>query len=113
MKLALAIICSFLLAGTPPLVAQPTAKSACATKVRACCQHGIMPCCQAKPASGSQPAPSAPAPNVNLGQLSLLEPGILIWSLPEQPANSFASISTPLSTAFGAPLFARDCARLL
>jgi hypothetical protein len=114
MKLALAIICSFLLAGTPLLVAQPTAKSACAQQVRSCCKGGAaMPCCQAKPSSDSQRAPVTPAPATGQSQLSLLAPAVLIWTLPENPANLIDSKYTPFPTVSGAPLFARNCARLL
>jgi len=112
MKLALAIIYSFVLAGTPFLPAQTP--SACAGQIRACCQHGVvMPCCAAKSSPDSQPAPAAPAPAGSQSQLSLLAPAVLIWTLPATPADSTVSTSTPPPLAAGAPLYARDCARLI
>jgi len=113
MKLALAIICSFLLAGTPLLLTQAPVPVSCAGQVRACCQHGVMPCCQAKSLPDSQPAPAAPAPAGDQSQLSLLAPGVLLWILPATPANSIVSISTPSLPAASAPLYALDCARLI
>ena len=111
MKLALAIVCSFLLAGTP-LFSAPTPVP-CAKKASACCQcDGKMSCCQSKPASDSQPVPATPAPAGGQTQLSLLAPGILTWTLPENPAVSISPAAL-LSMAAGAPLFARDCARLI
>lgn len=111
MKLALAIVCSFLLAGTPWFSA-PLAVS-CAKKASAGCQcGGKMTCCQSGPASDSQPAPATPAPAGSQSQLLLLAPGILAWTLPANPAVSI-SPSALLSMAAGAPLFARDCARLI
>jgi hypothetical protein len=37
----------------------------------------------------------------------------LIWTLPATPADSTVSTSTPPPLAAGAPLYARDCARLI
>jgi hypothetical protein len=113
MKLALAIVCSLLLAGAPLWAARAPMPAVCAKQFRACCKHGVMPCCAAKPAPDSQPAPAAPAPAGIQSQLSLLAPAILIWTLPANPVDSIASTFTPFSTASGAPLFARHCARLL
>jgi hypothetical protein len=114
MKLALAIICSFVLAGTPFLLAQ-TPSPACARQtVRACCQHGCkMPCCQAKPSSGSQPPPAVPAQTAGPNQLSLLAAGIMAWILPDAPAAHFSSaVSISFATKAG-PLYARNCVRLI
>ncbi len=114
MKLALAIICSFLLAGTPLVVAQPSAKSACAGQIRSCCKGGVaMPCCQSKPSSDSQPAPAAPAPASNPSLLALLAPTVLIWTLPENPAHSISPLSAQFSATVDVPLFARNCVRLI
>jgi hypothetical protein len=111
MKLALAIVCSFLLAGTPMLWAQTPVS--CAKKPITCCAcGGKMSCCQSRPASDSQPAPATPAPAGSQAQLSLLAPGILTWTLPANPAVSISPAAL-LSMSAGAPLFARDCARLI
>jgi hypothetical protein len=111
MKTALAIICSFLLAGTPLLLAQTP--PACAHQTRACCHHGCtMPCCAAKSSPDSQPAP-APAKTGGQNQFSLHTPAILLWTLPANPADSISSVPAPFLMAAGAPLFARNCVLLL
>jgi len=113
MKAAWAIICSLVLAGTPFLPAQTLAPACAKQPVRACCQHGVeMPCCAAKPASGSQPAPVIPAQSVSQNQIALPAPGVVAWTLPESPANLFSSAAVPL-TAASPPLYARNCALLL
>jgi hypothetical protein len=116
MKLVLAIICSFLLAGVPLLRAQAPAPCAGQSHAccHACCQHGVtMPCCKVDKAPDSQPAPAAPAQTGNPVQISLLVPPILIWTLPASPANSISAVSSASLTTAGAPLYARDCALLL
>jgi hypothetical protein len=111
-KTALAIICNFLLAGMPLLLAQ--SPSSCATQAQSCCQRNCtMPCCAAKSSPESQPMPTAPAQTGGQSQLSLLAPAVLIWTLPATPANSFASTFALPSLAAGAPLYVRDCARLI
>ena len=112
MKTTWAIICSLVLAGTPFLLAQTP--SACVKQVRACCQHGgEMPCCKAKSTPDSQSKPAIPSQTGNQNQLSLLASSALIWTLPANPADSISSQSTPSSMKAGAPLYARDCARLI
>jgi len=112
-KRAWAIICSFVLVGTPFLLAQTP--SPCAGQpISACCPHGgKMPCCEAKSTPDSQPAPTAPAQTDSQSQLSLLAPAVLIWTLPATPANSIAPTSTTPSLAASAPIYARDCTRLI
>jgi hypothetical protein len=112
MKTTWAIICSLVLAGTPFLVAQmPTS---CVKQVRACCQLGAeMPCCKAKSAPDSQSKPAVPPQTGSQNQLSLLASSALIWTLPANPADSISSHSTPSVMTAGAPLYSRDCARLI
>jgi hypothetical protein len=38
---------------------------------------------------------------------------MMIWTLPENEAGSFSSAFVLPLTASGAPLYARDCARLI
>ena len=111
-KTTWAILCSLVLAGTPFLLAQtPTS---CVKQVRACCRPGAeMPCCKANSSPDSQSKPAVPAPTGNPNQLSLLVSSALIWTLPANLADSISSHSTPSAMAAGAPLFARDCARLI
>ena len=111
-KTTWAIICSLVLAGTPFLLAQTP--SSCVKQVRACCQHGgEMPCCKAKSSPDSQSKPAIPTQTGNQNQLSLLASSALIWTLPSDPADSISSHSSPSVMTAGAPLYSRDCARLI
>ena len=112
MKTTWAIICSLVLVGTPFLLAQtPTS---CVKQVRACCQRGVeMSCCKANSSPDSQSKPAVPAQTGSQNQLSLLASSALIWTLPSNPVDSISSHSTPSSMTPGAPLYARDCARLI
>ena len=112
MKTALAIVCSFVLAGTPFLLAQMPLS--CVKQVRACCRHGgEMPCCKAKTSLDSQSKPAVPSPTSNQSQLSLLASSVLVWTLPASPSATISSESTPSPMTASAPLYARDCARLI
>jgi hypothetical protein len=112
MKTTWAIICSLVLAGTPLLL--PQTPSSCIKQVRACCQHGVeMPCCKAKSLPDSQSKPAVPAQTGSQNQLSLLASSALIWTLTANPVDSISSHSTPSVMTAGAPLYARDCARLI
>jgi hypothetical protein len=112
MKTALAIICSFVLAGTPFLLAQTP--SSCVKQVRACCKHGgDMPCCKANSSPDSQSKPAVPSQTGSQNQLSLLPSSVMIWTLPTNPSDSISSHPTSSSMTASAPLYARDCARLI
>jgi len=115
MKAALAIICSFVLAGTPFLFAQPPLPQCVKQPVPACCLHGCkMPCCQAKPSSGSQPMPTIPAQTTNQNQLSPFAANIATCVLPDATFFQLSSSASPLSLVTkGSPLYARNCARLI
>ena len=109
MKTTLAMVCGFLLAGAPLLATSAPETAACVKQARSCCKHGVtMPCCQAKPSPDSQPAPGAGS-----NPLSLLALGVLIWTVPSNPADSISFHSTLSAITAGAPLYARDCARLI
>lgn len=111
-KTTWAIICSLVLAGTPFLLAQTP--SSCAKQVRVCCQHGgEMPCCKVNSSPDSQSRPVVPAQTSNQNQFSLLASTALIWTLPANPIGSISFHSTPSAMTAGAPLYARDCARLI
>jgi hypothetical protein len=113
-KLLLAIVCSFVLAGAPLLLARTSPPVCAKHSMPACCRHGgTMPCCNAKPPSNSQPLPAVPTQSGSQSQLSFLAPAVLIWTLPANPANLISSLALPFSTAIGAPLYARNCARLI
>ena len=112
MKMALAILCSFVLAGTSFLPAQTP--SACVKQVRACCQHdGEMPCCKAKSSPDPQSKPAMPPPTGSQNQLSLLPSSLLVWTLPANPSEMISFHSTQSPVTADAPLYSRDCARLI
>jgi hypothetical protein len=112
MKTTLAIVCSLLLMGTPFLLAQTP--SSCVKQVRACCRHGgEMPCCKGKSSPDSQSKPAVPSQTGNQSHLSLLASSDLIWTLPANLSDSIFSHSTLSSMTARAPLYARDCARLI
>jgi hypothetical protein len=71
-----------------------------------------MSCC-AVPSSGSQPTPAVPSSAGPQRQLSISVPALMTWSLPENESGSISSAFVLPLTAIGAPLYARDCARLI
>jgi hypothetical protein len=112
MKTALAIVCGFLLAGAPFLLAQ--AAPSCVKQNQAICHcGGKMSCCAAKSLPDSRPMPAVPVPSSSQNQFSLLAPHALAWALLNNETHpiSFTVVSPSLVT--GAPLYARDCARLI
>jgi hypothetical protein len=76
-----------------------------------CCNH--MACCATKPASNSQPAPAVPTQSNIQNQISLLAPSVVAWTLPQNSAGSISSITLSPLLAMAAPLYERNCARLL
>jgi hypothetical protein len=72
---------------------------------------GKMSCCSAP--SGSQPIPAVPANAGPQRHLSIFAPAIVTMALPESRAGSISSAFVSPLTASGAPLYARDCARLI
>ncbi|MGA3267611.1 MAG: hypothetical protein ABSE16_12390 [Verrucomicrobiota bacterium] len=114
MKLVLAMFCSVLLAGTPFLPAQaPCAKQPRHTCGCACCHGGVMPCCAAKGSPASPAAPAVPASSTTQNQISLLAPAVIAWALPAHAIRPLTRSSASPLLAADAPLFARNCARLI
>jgi hypothetical protein len=116
MKLALAILSSVMLMGTPFLSAQTLLPAGCAKQpvsVSCHCHHGCkMACCQTKSSPASPSAPVVPQ-TTGQNQLSLLAAGIVAWVLPDAavpPVISSASISFATKDS---PLYARNCVRLI
>jgi hypothetical protein len=72
---------------------------------------GKMSCCSAP--SGSQPMPAVPSNTGAQKQLSIFAPAIVTMAPPESRAGSISSAFVSPLTASGAPLYARDCARLI
>jgi hypothetical protein len=107
-----AILFSFLLVWAQLLAAPAPACSR--QPAHACCHcGGKMSCCAAQPSPCSQSAPAVPAPSGIQNQFSFLAPALLAWALPENEAGSISSAFVLPLTASGAPLYARDCARLI
>ena len=113
MKAAWAIVCSLVLVAAQ-LFAAPLPASCAKAPVRACCHcGGKMSCCRSQSASNSQPVPANSVRTGAQNQFLLLTSSVAAWVLPDARSVEFSfSFSSPL-TANGAPLFARDCARLI
>jgi len=106
-----AILFSLLLAWAQ-LLAAPT-PPASAKPVHAC-RHcgGGMSCCSS-PSSGSQPMPAVPSNTGPQKQLSISTPAIVTGALPENRTGLICSASRLCWMSNAAPLYARDCARLI
>jgi hypothetical protein len=110
-KTTLAIVCSLLLAWTPIVPAR--AQAAGVGHVAHACCHCGKACCAAPASPQSQPVPAAPVPASNQGQLLTLALTALAWTLPDAQTPEFSTSVSSLLTANAAPLYARDCARLI
>jgi hypothetical protein len=109
-KTTLAIVCSLLLAWMPVQAQAPAA--GVGRVAHASCHCGKV-CCAAPISPESQPVPAAPVSNPAQNQLLTFTPTGLVWTLPNTSAPEFSTfISSPL-TANAAPLYVRDCARLI
>jgi hypothetical protein len=107
-----AILFGLLLVWTQ-LLAAP-APGASAQPAHACCRcGGKMSCCAAQPSSNSQSAPAVPAPSGIQNQFLIPAPAMMVWALPENAAGMISSAVLSPLLASGAPLYARDCARLI
>jgi len=112
MKTVLAIVCSLLLVGANFVLAQaPDAGMASATT--SCHCGGKTSCCAAKKSlPESSPVSTAPVSSLQ-NQISLIAPKAIAWALPGVPVHELVSPSVTSFPTTGAPLFARDCARLI
>jgi hypothetical protein len=79
----------------------------------ACCHCGGKMSCCAAPSSGSQPMPAVPSNSGAQKQLSISAPAIVAGALPENRAGLVCPASRLSLMPDGAPLYARDCARLI
>ena len=93
------------------LLAAPASVTA-AQPAHACCHCGGKMSCCASP-SGSQPVPTVPSSVGAQRQLLISAPAIMTGVLPESRAGLIYSASRLSSMPDGAPLYARDCARLI
>jgi hypothetical protein len=79
----------------------------------ACCHcGGKMSCCSAQ-SSGSQPMPAVPSKAGAQKQFSISALAIVAGALPDNRAGLVCSASRLSLMPTGAPLYARDCARLI
>jgi len=112
MKQLIAILFCGLLVWTPFAPAQ--ASPVCAIPAMKCCGKCChMACCAAKKSSDSQSAPAAPSQTSAQNQISLLAPGGVAWTLPENPGKFVSYVAAPALAAPGIPLYSRNCVRLL
>ena len=91
-------------APTPPTSAQPA---------HACCHCGGRMSCCSPPSSGSQPTPAIPSNPGPQKRFSISAPAIVAGVLPEHRVDLIRPASRLSSMPDGAPLYARDCARLI
>jgi hypothetical protein len=106
-----AILSAALLVWMQFSTAQATA--ACARPAMSCsdaCRQ--MPCCAAKPVSGSQSVPAVPTQSNAQNQILFPAPSLVIWNLPQSPASLISFVSAP-PPVMAAPLYARNCSLLL
>jgi hypothetical protein len=108
----LSAILSGLLLVWAQLLAAPI--PACAKQPAHACCHcgGKMSCCSA-PTSGSQPMPAVPSNAGPQKQFPISAPAFVAVALPENRAGLVYSASRIPLMPEGAPLYARDCARLI
>lgn len=106
-KIALAIVCSLLLVlGQALALAVPAASTGAAVKDCGC--GGKMSCCRHIP----QPL-AATAPAVSQNQIVSPAPALAVWVLATAGTASISPTVSPSLSAGAAPIFARDCARLI
>ena len=84
-----------------------------ARPAHACCHCGGKMNCCAAPSSGSRQMPAVPANAGAQKLLSISAPGIVVLALPENRAGLICSASRLSLRPTGAPLYVRDCARLI
>ena len=106
-KIALAIVCSLLLVlGQAMAVAVPVASAGAAVKDCGC--GGKMSCCR----HASQP-PVATVPVSSQNQIVSSVPAVMVWVLASTKTSQISPTVSPSLSVGAAPIFARDCARLI
>ena len=106
-KIALAIVCSLLLVlGQAMAVAGPVASAGAAVKDCGC--GGKMSCCR----HASQP-PVATVPVSSQNQIVSSVPAVMVWVLASTKTSQISPTVSPSLSVGAAPIFARDCARLI
>ncbi|MFZ0827235.1 MAG: hypothetical protein WAO02_07410 [Verrucomicrobiia bacterium] len=111
MKPLLAILSGLLLVWAQ-LSAAPT-PVASARPAHACCHCGGKMSCCAAASSGSHPMPAVPANAGAQKQFPISAPASAAGTLPENRSGVICSASRLSFRPTGAPLYVRDCARLI
>jgi hypothetical protein len=106
-----AILFAVLLVGAQLMVA-PT-RATPAQPAHACCHCGGQMSCCAAPSPGSQPLPAIPSNPVPQKPLSISASPNVAPALPENRMGLVCPASWSSLMPMGAPLYARDCARLI
>jgi hypothetical protein len=112
MKMALALVCSLMLAWMPAIPAAPASGAARPTR-SCCCDCRAMACCAAQPAPETPPVSAAPATSLVQTQLPTLASSAVTWLLPVTATPAPPLSPASLLSLAGVPLFERDCARLI
>jgi hypothetical protein len=114
MKMAVAIVCSLLLAGTQivPAAAPLAGAANPICSARPCCKKDCSKCCAARPAPASQPV-SAPVRSSLQEPSASVAPALVAWTLPAPVSLALPDFHSLLASSIPAPLYARDCARLI
>jgi hypothetical protein len=106
-KIALAIVCSLLLVlGQAMAQSVPVASTGAAVKDCGC--GGKMSCCR----HASQP-PVATVPVSSQNQIVSSVPAVMVWVLASTKTSQISPTVSPSLSVGAAPIFARDCARLI
>jgi hypothetical protein len=73
-----------------------------------------MPCCATKSKPGSEPTPAIP-PQKNSGQNQISVPALILvlWDLPEKPANPGLLKTHSFPTPTSVPVYTRNCSFLI
>ena len=109
-----AILCSVLLVWGQAWLT-PVASAATCAKMRAmpCCHNGMMSCCAAKAAGTAKPVASAPLRGSVAAPLALIMALALAWQWSQLLVRQLTARRLVPVAARKAPLYARDCARLI
>ena len=112
MKTVLALFSALMLIGAQTLALGQPAPAGAGTKAGTSC-HCARACCSAAQSAGQPAAPAVPTPSGFQSQLLTPTSASLVWVLPQALVDDGAFSKILSLTVSGAPLYGRDCARLL
>jgi hypothetical protein len=111
MKTALAIVCSLMLVWTNIVLAEAPVTSVASAAPS--CHCGKLGCCAAKQSLPESLPVSAASVSSFQNQFSPLASTIVAWTLPAVASGEISFQVSPRFTTTDAPLFERNCARLI